>query len=234
LLRNQQPQLGCLITADLSGAGLSSGVMDLGDWQVGRVAFGYQLTPLAENLAAADTANLDLVRRRTALVQGAHVDLTFNASTVLTDADIASFDQAGLLHFDTRFSGAIPPNQGLAAFSFQIVPPQIFDAIRTKYIALEGQAGAAIPTVDMLAHIVVYGTINDGGFTSEPFDYPISACDGCLKVDRGPCSTLPLGFIARTGGACTLNQDGVIDCCDDMTKTPSLVCPAMMTTTAVR
>lgn len=229
VLRNEAPQSGCLLTADLSGASLSSGVMDLFSWNVGHTAFGYTLTPVVENLAAADTANLDIVRRRTALMQGAHVDISFNSNTFMSDADQAALDQAGLLHFDSRFSGAITPNQGLAAFSFQVVPAGVFDAIKTKYKALEMQMGASIPTVDMVVHVVLYGMVNDGSFQSEPFDYPVTACEGCLTNLMGSCATVPSSFMARTGGACFTPQDGVIDCCTDIT-TGALDCPAVMQT----
>jgi hypothetical protein len=230
LLRNQAPQNGCVISADLSGAGLSSGVMDLYAWPAGHATFGYTLTPLIENLATADVANLDLVRRRTALLQGAHVDISFNSNAFMTDSDQSALDQAGLLHFDSRFAGAVEPNQGTAAVSFQIVPAAVFDAIKVKYQALEGQMNVSIPSVDMVVKVVLYGMQNDGAFEAEPFEYPVTACDGCLTVTHGLCSSLLNTFMSRTGGACYVPQDGVVDCCiDDTTMTP--VCPAVGTNT---
>jgi hypothetical protein len=233
IVHNQVPQANCVLTADSSSGSRSAGIMDLDLWHVGQVAFGYELTPLVENFSIADLSNNDLVRRRTAIVQGAHVDITIGGTT-LSSSDISSLDAAGLLHFDSRFSGSVPPNQGFATFGFEVIPPGVFDAIKTKFATLEQMPNASIPPVDMLVQVVIYGTVNDGSFETDPFTYPVTTCDGCLTNILGNCTNLPSGGMIRTGGACQLLQDETIDCCIDTTKTNSpLLCPAQMITPPV-
>jgi hypothetical protein len=224
ILHNEAPGDGCVVTTDNVSATRPSGIMDLALWQPGFQTFGYRLTPVVQNFAVADAANLTLVKQRTAQVLGAHVDLTFSNNNVLTDADQATLEAAGVLHFDSRFSGTIPPNNGLAVYDFGVVPAAVFDAIATKYAG----ATKAPPAVDVVAQVVIYGNINDGTFASEPFFYPVTACYGCMTNNAGLCASLSSSFMAHTGGACFLPQDGLVDCCDD--GTGHLVCPAVAPT----
>jgi hypothetical protein len=48
----------------------------------------------------------------------------------------------------------------------------------------------------------------------------------CVVVDNGVC---PFTGTPRTGNACNIFQDGVVDCCRDAT-TNNLICPAPVAT----
>jgi hypothetical protein len=220
VLHDQLPASGCVLTADVNGAFRSAGRMDLHRWVPGMQPEGYILTPLVANYAVADETIPTELMRRTVLVRGAHVDIKFNSNAVMSDADQQALDDAGLLHFDVRFAGAIAPNMALAAFTFQAVPAGVFDAIKRKY---EGLAKPA-PDVDMLASVVIYGDIGSGAIESSAFEFPVTACDGCLTNMVGPCEMVPTTFMARTGGVCSALQDDVIDCCTD--SVGGLLCPA--------
>ena len=226
VLHNQLPAAGCVLSADVNGAFRSAGRMDLYQWVPGAESTGYILTPLVANYAFAKSDQPQEIMRRTVLVRGAHVDLKFNDATFMTADDQAALDAAGLLHFDVRFAGAIPPNQSLAAFTFQTIPAGVFDAIRRKYDGLTKLG----PDVDMIASVVIYGDLGSGSIESSAFEFPVTACDGCLTNLAGECSALSTDFKARTGGVCSVMQDDVIDCCTDSTDTtkpPLLICPAV-------
>jgi hypothetical protein len=74
------------------------------------------------------------------------------------------------------------------------------------------------------AEVVVFGDLNGGDVESVPFFYPVDVCDGCLKIDRGPCSGLPDDFEPEQGGECNPLQDAAADCCTDADGDD--VCPA--------
>lgn len=235
ILHNQAPAAGCLTTADQGGATLSSGLFDLTvlrQFGVTNVEFGYKLTPTAINDSFADPAQVGAIARRTFIVQGAHVDIAFTDTNGLSQADQDQLAAMGLTHFDARFGGAIMPNGGLASFSFEVIPAPIMTAILAKYPApTNGSPYDPFPDIHMVATIQLFGDMNGGQIESSIFDYPVTACDGCLTTSLGLCSTVPTTFMpAHTGGACLLGQDGAVDCCvDDATLKP--VCPAVGTMT---
>ncbi len=231
VLHNQAPQLGCVLTSDMTSGFLAAGTLDLYNArinQIQRITRGYFLTPLAENLAVADTTNLQQVGAKTFVAQGAHVDITFNNTDVLSAADQDQLASQGLTHFDARFSGAIQPNGGLSTFGFEAVPADIFNLILMKNPHTPGTPYVPIGDVQMLIDIRLFGLMGGDTHESLDFTYPVTVCDTCLIDNVGLCSTLMSGFIARTGGFCDSDQDGVTDCCIDANN--NLLCPAMAPT----
>jgi hypothetical protein len=228
ILHNQSPAMGCVLTSDTSSAFLAAGTLDIFNArisQIQRVNQGYFLTPLAENFAFADTMNPQQISDRTFIAQGAHVDITFSNTDVLTAADQDQLASQGLTHFDVRFAGAILPNQSTTAFGFEVVPADVFNLILKENPFTPGTNYTPLGSVQMLVTIRLFGLMGGGSHESQDFTYPVTICDTCLIDDVGLCSTLQSGFMARTGGACTSDQDGVTDCCDDASG--NLICPAV-------
>ena len=65
------------------------------------------------------------------------------------------------------------------------------------------------------------GTTNIGThMTSDPFNFPVQVCNGCLVGSVSPCpyASAP----ANSGNSCNPAQDQVVDCC---TENGELVCP---------
>jgi hypothetical protein len=226
MLRNQAPAAGCVITADPNAAFIPSGRLDVELLKPNGVPQGYLLTPVVQNVAVADLANQAQVAQRTALIQGAHVDITFLSSDVVTDADQQMLDSMGLLHFDARFAGAVPPNASVSTYSFELIPAGVIDMVTGRLQTFSGGTGRK-PDVTMIAKVVVFGQLGGGTVEAPAFDYPVTACDGCMTNDVGPCAALSSSFMAHTGGACSFYQDGVLDCCEDGAQ---FVCPAVRPT----
>ena len=227
VLHNEAPQLNCTLTSDTTSAFLAAGTVDIFQARISgitRITRGYFLTPLVENLAVADTTNLQQIGDKTFIAQGAHVDITFGNTLVLSQADQDMLASEGLTHFDARFAGAVMPNGGLSTFGFEAVPADIFNLI-LNHNPSSGPPYTPLADVDMLITIRLFGLMGGGPHESVDFTYPVTVCDTCLTDDVGPCSSLPQGFMARTGGVCSAIQDGVMDCCSDATG--ALICPAV-------
>jgi hypothetical protein len=228
ILNNKAPETGCAFTTDTAGAVFSSGRFDIAHVATTDTAAAYLAAPLVQNLVLVDgTAHPELLARRTAIVKGAHVTITFTDSSQFSAADQAAMKTAGLTQFDARFAGTIAPNGGLGVFPAEIVPNGLLQKIKT-YLA--GNATAS--DVGLIASLVVFADLGGSTVESAPFEFPIDVCDGCLTSDRGPCSALPSTFMARTGGVCDPRQDGVVDCCTDATG--NAVCPAVGSGGALR
>jgi len=81
----------------------------------------------------------------------------------------------------------------------------------------------AAPSLTLNLRVQALGTTNTGtSMTSDPFNYPLDVCDGCLAASVGPCP-LPAAPV-NTGNACNPAQDEAVDCCTD---NGVLVCPAI-------
>jgi hypothetical protein len=230
VLGNMQPMSMCTFTPALNSQFISGGTLDISaDRAAGHttVQRGYLFGPLLENDAVADTSNQALVARRTFTIGGAHVDITFNDTNEFSSAAQQTLHDMGLTHFDALFAGTIEPNGGLGVFTFELVPAALIDKILTDHPPAMPYVPFA--PVGMTAKVVIYGTLGGGNVESHAFNYPITVCDTCLLDNVGPCAALKTGFVARTGGLCESNQDGVTDCCTDATG--AQVCPAVAPTT---
>jgi hypothetical protein len=228
VLHDEAPGTGCMLTGQASSSFLAAGTLDIFSARINQIqkfSRGYFLTPLVENLAVADSTNLQQVGDKTFIAQGAHVDITFGGTDVLSAADQDQLATQGLTHFDARFAGAIMPNGGTTSFGFEAVPAGVFNLLLMKYPATPGGTYTPLADLDILVTIRVYGLMGGDMHESQDFTFPITVCDTCLIDDVGLCSSLPLGFMARTGGVCSADQDGVMDCCEQ-TAGGALTCPA--------
>jgi hypothetical protein len=196
ILQNQAPGTGCQISASAGSDFISRGEIEVAS------PVGYLFTPLVRSLVNETQSSQRLV-----VVQGADVDITL--------PDGVTVDPA-LLSFSQRFSGTITAG-GDTSFAFEIVPRPLLEAL----------AGTVSPdrTVQLIARVSVFGTLDGGDVKSVPFDYPVDVCEGCLVVNNGSCSALSGEFVPRTGNDCNPFQDQVVDCCDDGT---GLICPAVV------
>ena len=195
VLQNQAPDVGCVVSADRSSLFIPRGRIDA------EADEGYLFTPLVQNVAES-TGNDS---QRILFVEGADITLSGDFQA---DAGLTAFSQA--------FSGSLLPGD-FASFAFIIVPEQLVAQLGGSL----GEGGS-IP-VD--AEITIFGTVDGGEVESQAFHYTVDVCDGCTRVNQGPCTSLPDGFMAETGGNCQPLQDGTIDCCES--SAGGLVCPAV-------
>jgi hypothetical protein len=198
----------CSFTASETEAGLVHGVLDVS------AGFGYQLVAQLKSRLTAATGQEDAL---TIFLRGANVDLTFPDAGAL-GAQIADLQSKGLLHFMAPISGALPPNGSLADAGFELVPAGVAAALN---------AAAGFSSTVVQATFTVVGDLAGGNATSQEFHYAVTLGKQILIDNRGPCSSLPSSFTARTGNVCYPGQDFAIDCCT--TPTSPAVCPAVGT-----
>jgi len=119
--------------------------------------------------------------------------------------------------FSVLFAGALPP-EGSVNVGFEVITPAILRNIL-------GMSGVNLTTSSMnaevLAEVTIRGDLGSDEVTSNVFQYPISVCTDCVINVVGAC---PMVGTPRTGDACNIYQDGVVDCCSEADG--SLSCPA--------
>lgn len=207
IIGNVAPAEGCAVDST-SMTFFDNGVIEAGSFN------GYVFTPSARN--DLQTVGDELLGPKTIYVTHASIQLRFY------DPDFENITSDGsLLTFRAPTAGAIEPNGGTAAFSFEIVPPELLALIGERLGGPTLENPRPRTTID--AQVQLFGSRGGGGGEEESnvYRYPVDVCNGCLSSDLGACADLPAGFEPSLGGACNAVQDGVVECCDNF-----MVCPA--------
>jgi hypothetical protein len=202
IVANLAPSESCLVDPS-AGAFQDDGVIDT------QAGAGYLFTPGVVN--ELTTIEGEALGPKTIYIERADVDIAFYDTTTF---DAANFPEADL-HFSTPTSGSIEPNGGQTGFSFEIVPIRLIRALEPL---IEG-TDSDRTTLDV--RIQMFGVRGGNSVHSQVFRYPVQVCIGCTVAELGPCDLLPSDFTGSTGGVCQTFQDGVLQCCDNLT-----VCPA--------
>jgi hypothetical protein len=147
---------------------------------------------------------------------GFDVDISVIGSPTAAAAQAMANVDGSLLHFRVPWSGGVSSNGGQVSAFVEAVPVGLAQALA------KGAGLDASPSLTLNLHVQALGTTNNGmSMTSDPFNYPLDVCNGCLAASVGTC---PLKAApANTGNACNPAQDEVVDCCTD---NGVLVCPA--------
>lgn len=182
---------------------------------------GYLLTPLIQSRISAGTGSADVdPTTRTIYLTGANVSLEVKATSI-EHAD-GSFGSANVTlsgqqaQFSALFSASLPPG-GTVNVGFEVIPVQTLRAILTA----SGAAATDKMNAEVLATVTVLGMMGGDQLSAQPFQFPITVCNNCVVVNNGAC---PFTGTVRTGNACNIFQDGIVDCCTDATN--NLICPA--------
>jgi len=193
----------------------------------------YLLTPLVESRISAEMGQES---QRTVALHGARIDITIGAVEVIHEdgtvaaltfdaSELATLKSTGVTHFKSLFAAPLPPNMGTSNVAFDVVPLAMLSSLRSK-----GALGAKDRMhAELIAKVVVFGDLGGDEVTSLPFEYPVTVCNDCIVSQPIPACPLPMATTVRTGNACNLFQDGVVDCCTDPT-TKATVCPATVAT----
>jgi hypothetical protein len=132
---------------------------------------------------------------RLIFLEGAEVTLGAVADDG-SETEVANFAQS--------FSGSITPS-GSAGVAFEVTPVGLAEG-------------------EYVAHIQVFGTLDEGDVESQVFDFPITVSADGFYSNVGACDTLEPGYLgAIDGSTCNPLQDGTIECCSEG---DSLICPA--------
>jgi hypothetical protein len=202
---------GCTFTSQESEVGLSQGTLDV---QRGTgYLFGAQLKSRITSLTGQED-------QRTIFTSGANVDIAFPSTTVFSDAELADFKAANLLHFKSPFTVPLRPNGIVTDIPFVLIPGDL---------AVKLQAKLGFTSVVADASFRIVGDLAGGEVTSQTFHYPVTILAAGLVLDAGECALLSSSFMARVGNVCNPGQDGVVDCCSDARG--AQICPAVGTKT---
>jgi len=195
----------------------------------------YLFTPVVESRI---NAIMGMEQNKTIALHGARIDLAVDALEVVhsdgtvtqvtfSDSELATLKTAGSTHFKSLFAAPLPPNEGRSNVAFDIVPLSMLSAIKMK------AAGSATDHVhaQLVATVSVFGDLSGDEITGLPFQYPVTVCNDCvvnvLRDDMGAAidCPVPMATAVKTGNACNVFQDGVVDCCT-VKATGAHVCPA--------
>jgi hypothetical protein len=216
ILNNQVPTMsgGCEIMVNPM-IYRGQGTLDVGVVQPG-YGTAYELFPLVENnlpggvMAGHDPNQIQL--------SGFDVDISVlgtappAAAQVISNAETAN---PALLHYRVPWSGGVSSGGGQIATAVSVVPVDLAGALLTN-----GGLGTS-PALTLNVRVEALGTTTNGTtMTSDPFNYPIQVCNGCLVGNVAPC---PLKTVTNAGNACNPAQDAIVDCCTD---NGALICPA--------
>jgi hypothetical protein len=203
---------GCTFSSEATEVGLSQGSLDV------QRGTGYLFGAQLKSRITALTGQED---QRTIFTSGANVDISFPSTMVFSDAELAAFKSANLLHFKSPFTVPLHPNGTVTDIPFNLIPAELAIALQTK---------AGFTSVVADASFKIVGDLAGGEVTSQTFHYPVTILAAGLLVDKGECAMLAASFVPRVGNACNPGQDGVVDCCSD--PRGLAVCPAVGTKTA--
>ena len=176
---------------------------------------GYLLAAAVQNAAVATTA---IPNAHQFYIKGADVQLLSSGSAASTGL-INALAAAGLDKRTQYLSGLVEPgaSAGLGVY--------VIDATQTEF--LNGALTNPTP-IQIITRTQLFGTIDYSDTKADPFDFPVTVCNGCAVGFLGACSAIPPMTTIHKGGTCNILQDGVVDCCTSATG--ALVCPAVAPT----
>lgn len=219
ILNNQIPQPGCVIGVDET-VYRGEGTVDLSIVRDDARA-AYLVFPLMKNnLPAPAAGDID---NNSIVLSSFAVDISAIGAPPPQTAALFSALEAGadpnmpraLLHFQQPWSGSIASGGGLLSAAVAALPVDL-----ARRIAATNEVGGA-PSLVLNLRIRAFGKTTSQNMESDPFDYPVALCSGCLvgSVQTCPLTAKP----ANPGNACNAAQDETVDCCRD---NGALVCPA--------
>ena len=173
----------------------------------------YFVFPLIENNLPGSTGGIDPNQIQ---LSGFTVDIgTIGNVPGAIDSELSTLKGSSLLHYQIPWSGGISSGGGQLSAIVSAFPVELaLDLLQTGGLTRE-------PSLTVNLTIQALGTTNSGtAMKSDPFNYPVSVCDGCLVENLMVCpySTTP----ANPGNPCNPAQDDPIDCCLD---NGTLLCP---------
>ena len=211
ILNDQIPITGCSIpvTPDIYRG---TGRVDL---SIVRSDFpaAYFFFPLVENNLPGSMGDIDPNQIQ---LSGFNVDITaIGEPSDAVKAVFASPAAAPFIHYQTTWSGGVSSGGGHVSASVEALPVPL-----AQQLLAMGDIGGA-PSLTVNLRIQALGTTNSGrSLQSDPFDFPVEVCAGCLVANKASC---PFGAApTNLGNACNPAQDELVDCCTD---NGVLVCP---------
>jgi hypothetical protein len=224
ILQNQVPQPGCVIPATEGNVYRGDGTLDLALVQPGATS-AYYVFPLVKNNLPGSTG--DGPDANEIDVKSFAVDISPYQQGTVPPAVQALFNNLNsspgsndhaLLHYSLPWAVTIGSGGSVAATIVGAFPVDL--AIR---VLATGEVGVSPTSMLVNLRIRVFGTTNTQTVESDPFDYPLYVCAGCLIANVAPCpfTSSP----GNTGNECNIAQDSYVDCCS---LNDELICPPLV------
>ena len=225
ILQNQVPQPGCLISGDEGNVYRGDGQLDL-SLVGGASTSAYFVFPLVKNNLPGATGGgpdgnqIDVHSFAVDIGPSPYgilppkVQELFNA---LNAAGPGSADYS-LLHYSLPWAASIASGGGTVATLVGGFPVDLAGRVLAT-----GEVGASASAMLVNVRIRVFGSTNTQDLESDPFDYPLYVCSGCLIANVLPCPFN--GAAANKGNECNVAQDNFVDCCS---LNGQLFCPPLV------
>jgi len=223
ILQNQVPQPGCLISADEGNAYRGQGILDLQLVRPGATS-AYYIFPLVKNNMPGSTGGgpdaneVDVHSFAVDIGPSPQGTMPAQVQSLFDTLNSApgSNDYA-LLHYSLPWAVTIASGGGTAATLVGGFPVDLASRVLTT-----GAIGVSPQSLLLNVQVRVFGTTNTQDIESDPFDYPLYVCAGCLIGNLLPC---PFASAGNTGNECNVAQDNTVDCC---TLNDQLICPPLV------
>jgi hypothetical protein len=223
IVQNQQPQGGCAIDTSPT-VYRGDGTLDLQLVQ-GGARSAYLVFPLVRNNLPGSTGGADanqIQMHSFAVDIGAskYGALPPNVAMLFDSLERTAHNSAdyALLHYSVPWSATISSGGGLAATLVGAFPIDL-----AARVAATGDIGVSRTSMIVNAHVRAFGSTDTQDMESDPLDFPIYVCAGCLVANLLTCPfhTAP----ANTGNPCNVAQDNPVDCCS---LNGDLICPPIV------
>jgi hypothetical protein len=210
IVNNQVPQIGCVIpTNDAVYRG--QGEVDL---QIVNQAdqSAYLVFPLLENELPGSSGGID---PNLITLTGFNVDISgigpvpAQTATILGDPGNRS-----ITHYQVPWSGSVPSGGGKVSAAVNGLP------VALALLILGTQEIGLNPSVTLDLRVSALGHTPTQSFESDPLDYPVSLCVGCLVANLQSCPFTAM--LKNPGNPCNPAQDDIVDCC---LTGANLLCP---------
>ncbi len=192
------------------------------DLSIVRADFGsaYFVFPLIENnLPSSSNGSLDPNEIQ---LSGFQIDIKpIGAPPPASIQDVFNKNEGGaLVHYQIPWSGGIKSGGGQLSAAAAAFPV----GLAQQLVAAGGISTEPSLTVDL--QIQALGKTNSGlSMQSDPFEFPVQVCNGCLVANVAPCPYAAAP--ANPGNSCNPAQDVPVDCCTD---NGALLCPPTVAT----
>jgi len=204
IVNNQIPLEGCVIPTNET-IYQGSGVLDLSLVRPGALT-AYMFFPLLRNNLEGNASGVDTNEIH---LKSFAIDVSLRGpaqpqTQALFDG-LAANDPMGLAHFKMDWSGSVGSGGGEISAAVT--------AFRTELasLILGTQEVGLSPSLGVNLRVRAFGSTTVADIESDPFDFPISLCAGCLIANLQPCpyTAAPV----NEGHACNVAQDAPVDCC---------------------
>ena len=222
VVNNQVPKPGCLIPVDET-LYAGQGLLDVSLVRPGAES-AYLVFPLLKNNLAPSSSGPDVnqiflssfaVDIQPIGPSSPQTQLSYQLFNTL-NSNSGSTDYA-LLHYQTPWSGSVASGGGKISSWVAAFPVDLAARLRAT------QELGTSPTLWVNLRIRAFGSTTVQDIESDPFNYPVAVCSGCLVGNLQPCPyTSPP---ANTGNPCNPAQDQLVDCCLSGSE---LICPPVV------